>query len=80
MDYSKQKSTKWGFTLSGAHLTFKMGCFGREANWMHSYGFNARPRKFLAQIISEFLITKKCMEYSTQKLAKIRGFPAQGHT
>jgi len=30
MHYSTRKSAKWGVYLLWAHLTFIMGCFGRE--------------------------------------------------
>ncbi|KAG5576360.1 hypothetical protein H5410_056494 [Solanum commersonii] len=43
------------FTRSGAHLTLKMG---------------QRPQNFLAKLTSEIWITKRSMDYSTQKLAK----------
>ena len=64
----------WGSPPLGHIWPSKWDVLAEWANWIHSCGLNGRPRLILTKIMSEFQITKKSIDYSTRKSAKLKGF------
>ena len=71
VDYNMRKSAKIGVFLALGHIwPLKWDVLAVKANWLQRKGLNGCSWKNLAKIMSEFQITKKCMDYSTRKSAK----------
>jgi len=60
----------WGYHALGHIWPSKWDVLAAWSNWIHTWGLNGRPRKFLTIIMSELQITKKSVDYSTRESAK----------